>query len=466
MDDPVEFDDPGMDPPVPPGRGRRILQAAIIVGLVVSMVFLALISGRGVVIVQPEPVPSATASPTPPPARLAVVDAGGRLTVMDENGGSVIALGRAAMTYSFPAWSPDGTHLAVTGLGGDAGEVEVFAGLPDGSMAPDALTVYRSPDRPPFYLYWSPDSRRLAFLTTEPDGLALRIAPADGSTAAAAVRTGAPLYWDWVAADRLLVHAGAGLAGAVSELEIDGTVVATDKILPGTFRVPSTTSDGAFRAFVVPGARAPDEVVVEARDGSNRHGVEVYGGAAIDFGPSTDTLAFIAPDRAGAEVALPVGPLRLVDARSGVARTVLRGSIVAFFWSSDGRTIAALEIGGPGGDNVAAGDAILAVAKGAEPRPNHAPVAAPGVGLRLIFVEVSSGTIRSQRAVRVGDVFIGQVLPYFDQYALSHRFWSADDRSIALPLVDAAGTTHVVVIDADGSAPNPIADGVAAAWSP
>jgi TolB protein len=63
-------------------------------------------------------------------------------------------------------------------------------------------------------------------------------------------------------------------------------------------------------------------------------------------------------------------------------------------------------------------------------------------------------------------VFAAQVLPYFDQYALSHRFWSSDSRSIALPLTADDGTSAIVVIPADGGTTTLVADGVAAAWSP
>ena len=52
--------------------------------------------------------------------------------------------------------------------------------------------IYRSVEKPPFYLYWSPDGRQVTFLTSESDGLALRAAPADGSDDGGIVRRGAP----------------------------------------------------------------------------------------------------------------------------------------------------------------------------------------------------------------------------------------------------------------------------------
>ena len=81
-------------------------------------------------------------------------------------------------------------------------------------------------------------------------------------------------------------------------------------------------------------------------------------------------------------------------------------------------------------------------------------------------MDAATGAIPAQRAVQVGDLFAAQVLPYFDQYALSHRIWSPDSRSIALPVAAADGTTGIIVIPADGGDPTRVADGVAAAWSP
>jgi TolB protein len=136
-------------------------------------------------------------------------------------------------------------------------------------------------------------------------------------------------------------------------------------------------------------------------------------------------------------------------------RTILAGSIIAFFWAPDGRTIAALQIGPPG-DNVAgAGNAELA-AVAAVP---------PGLALRLVFVDPASGAVRAQRAVRVTDAFVAQLIPYFDQYALSHRIWSSDSASIVLPVAADDGTSRLLVVPADGSDAREIA-GTMAFWSP
>jgi TolB protein len=68
--------------------------------------------------------------------------------------------------------------------------------------------------------------------------------------------------------------------------------------------------------------------------------------------------------------------------------------------------------------------------------------------------------------VQPGVGFVDQILPYFDQYALSHRVWAPDSASIVLPLVDATGRTQIVVVPADGTDSRTIAHGESAFWSP
>ena len=328
-----------------------------------------------------------------------------------------------------------------------------------GARPGDPTIVYSSGDQPPFYVYWSPDGRGLSFLTTEIDGLALRLAPADASAPAAVVRTGAPMYWSWADPSRLLVHSGDGLGGFFGEVRPDGVATEPSAILAGSFRVPAVSSDGRFRAFATPGEATPQRIVLETRDRATSHALDVFGPAAVAFGQDSDELAFVAAAEPGAELALPVGPLRLMDATSGDVRTLLDGRVIAFFWAPDGKTVAALSAPQPGDDNVAGLGRATLVSSGSE------QAAATGVKVRLSFVTVATGAIRSHSTFALSDVFVDQVLPYFDQYALSHRIWSPDSASIALPVV-ADGTEQVVVVQADGSGARRVADGVEGFWSP
>ena len=127
----------------------------------------------------------------------------------------------------------------------------------------------------------------------------------------------------------------------------------------------------------------------------------VFAMAAVAFDPAGDTVAAIGADGpTQANLALPLGPLRLLDPATGDTRTLIEGAVVSFWWSPDGRTIArparpAVE-GGAAGENEA----------------------------RLLFVDVASGEITSQAVVVPGQLYVDQLLTYFDQYALSHHVWA------------------------------------------
>jgi hypothetical protein len=133
---------------------------------------------------------------------------------------------------------------------------------------------------------------------------------------------------------------------------------------------------------------------------------------------------------------------------------------VGFFWSPDGKTIATLRIPGPGDDDVASvGNALPAVV--------FPPAAATsGYDLHLAFVDVASGSLRSSRDVRISETFGLQLLPYFDQYALSHRFWSSDSASFMLPLVSEDDVVGIVLLPPDGSASRRVVDGEMGSFSP
>jgi TolB protein len=458
--------------PWPDGGGdhaRRRLRNAVALALVVSIVALATLEGGGLLRVQGE-VPA-----SPSAGRIAVVDANGALVSMDGRGGSLVSYVAPGVAFQFPAWSPDGSRIAAIGRDADGVGIYIFPAGTEGADGTGPDVIYRSPDRPPFYLYWTPDGRQLTFLTTEPDGIGLRIAPADGSTPATTIRRGAPLYWDWVDPARLMLHLGGSGPGAfVGEVGLDGVSFESAVLESGQFRSPGVTHDLRYRAYGAPAAGAAatagaaGEIVIEARDRSRSLEIPVFGVAAMGFDPIGDSLAFIAPDvPTGPSSALAVGPLRLVDAGSGSVRTLLDGSVVAFFWAPDGRTIAALRLEAPTDDNVVtAVNAVVSVPAGAARSPVASTAQGEGILLRLVFVDVAAGTLRSSRVVRLSDPFASQVLPFFDQYALSHRLWSPDGASVALPLVGEHGSSQLVIVPADGSDARHIATGAIGFWSP
>ncbi len=440
------------------------------------------------------PLPSTAFSPSasPPPATaptspglIAVVSDLGVLSTMDDGGGSRVSYPAPGPVLGFPAWSPDGSQIAVIGAGASDTSIYVFdvpgagATTPGATstakpaVGPDPVVIYRSRDRAPFYLYWKPDGRQVAFLATEAVGLGLRIAPADGSAPldgsgpAALIRQGAPLYFDWINAKRLLLHVDVGSNAFTGEVGLDGKPIKPALKGSGIFRSAVVSHDGHDLAYVSSESDGSEKLVVASRDGSASHEMAVFGPAAFAFDPAGGGLASVAsnePVDPGAT--FPFGPLRLTDPRTGKVRTLLDGPAVAFFWSPDGRTIAAIVPSHPGDTPGPAGTADIpadAVVPGSSPG-TVPPVA--GVTGRLAFVDVATGVERPEQVVQLNSTFVNQLLPYFDQYALSHRLWSPDSASILLPLVDAAGRNELVAISAAGSAARPVTTGANGFWSP
>jgi TolB protein len=449
--------------PYAPSRGdrwRRRLQIGLILLLVAALVALAAVQSGGLL---PPAGDGQRAGP-----RLATVDAAGALTWMDARGGSPVSYSKSGLVFTFPAWSPDGTRIAAVGTNAEGTGVYIVHARTATDTPSEPTVIYQSADRPPFYLYWTPDGRQVSFLTTEPDGLALRVAPADGSGSAYVVRSGAPMYWDFIGPDRMLVHSGSsGPDEFLGEVGLDGSPFDGTDRAAGTFRAPAVSTDTRYRAYLSSANDPIGEIVRESRDDAGTTRIRVFGAGAVAFSPTGDELAFLAADQpTSAALPLPVGPLRVLDANASEPRTLIEGNVVAFFWSPTGREIAVLQL--PASDNPVT---EAGVGQGAMLARATIPIArvgeaAAGVGLELSVVETDDGAIRSGRLVQVSDLFVNQLLPFFDQYALSHRFWSPDGASLVLPIVGGGDLTEIHVIPADGSDSSVVAIAEMGFWSP
>ncbi|HSK51279.1 MAG TPA: hypothetical protein VLA44_00880 [Clostridia bacterium] len=439
--------------PVLPRRARRRRWLAAGAVVVAALVVVAVAANL------PAAIPTAR-EPT-----LVVVTHEGRLVTMTADGTVIHAFEDDAVTYQFPAWSPDGTRIAALGWRGESRERGIYVHAAEAPRG-DATVVYASEQQPPFYLYWAPDGHAVGFLNSERDSIGMRIAPADGSDPARKVRAASPFYWDWVGADRLLLHTGAnGPDAFVGEVGLTGEVLESDGMGSGLFRAPAIGGDGSYRAWVGPTDGERQAVVLEARDGSAHHEVAAPGNVAIGFDPAGTTLAFIASGTAETPPPIPIGPLRAVDAATGEVRTLLEGAVVAFFWAPDGRSLATLEFPESpfSGPDEAVASRRLASTSNALP-----PAAAGdrGADLTLRIVDPQSGEVRARRDVRVSELFAVQLLPFFDQYALSHRLWASDSSAIVLPIAAEAGVDEVVVFAAEDGSPRSLGPGSMAFWSP
>jgi TolB protein len=471
---------------------RAIVVVLVAVALVIGAIWVVpALTGGGPSLAPPSgglfPSAAALATPSPsirpsspgstanPPASLsparrlagsgsiAIVGADGSLSLVDATGRPTALSPATDASLGFPAWSPDGSRIAVV-RNSAANEILVFdAQRATAGQPVNPLVIFRNSTVDPFYLAWTPDDR-VSFLADDPEGQSLRVAPADGSApldgtgSGATIRSGHPFYFDWIERDRVLVHVGTGTDAFLGEIGLDGTPASPTLKAPGDFRSAVVSHDRLFIGYVRAGPDPAADIVVVARDGSSEHTMPVFGTAAVAFDPVGDTIAAIGPTQpADARFTIPLGPLRLLDPASGKARTLVDGSVVSFWWSPDGTTIAALRV-----QPVATTASLTSSTAASSAAPSPAPGATE---IRLLFVDVASGKIRSQSVVQPGQLFVDQFMTYFDQYALSHRLWAPDSSSFLLPVVDRGAVTRVEVAFPNGDQPVLI-NGVIGFWSP
>lgn len=400
----------------------------------------------------PDGLPVVTNESITPINRIAYVDGDGQIVTIAPDGSIARQItDDDTLRFQFPAWSPDGLHLAAIAANRQDGGVFVL----EDAAASEATELYRSSSNFPIYLYWSPTGEQVSFLAGHPqDGIGFHLANRDGSTAETLVATGSPFYWDWLQDGLgLFIHTGATGAGSrLLFMDKEGQTEAENLAEPGFFQSPGLSASGQYVAY---GSIANNQRRLVIRDRHNETEVSVQhqGLVALSWSPVAEQLAFTSPL---VPSDLPFGPLRLMDAATGDIVVLEDGPVFGFFWSPNGQAIAYLTLPSEQTEEeVKAEGEILA-----RPQPQH-----NDVRLELRVVQVSTGQRRVLLQFAPTNLFLSQFLPFFDQYALSHRLWSPASDALVLPTLDSDGDSQIMLVPLDGSLPRPLAEGVMAFWS-
>lgn len=397
-----------------------------------------------------EPTPTITPSPPPslPTGRLAFITPSGQLATIAPDGTNERTLTSGETFYQFPAWSPTSNQIAVIG-GGRGAERGVFV-LADED---DSTAVPLYTTGTPIYLYWSPNGQRVSFIANHPRGLALHIAPADGQTASDVLTTGQPLYWQWLADnEQTLTHAS---SGALAYVDVAGNVNALDLGRNGFFQAPALSADGRYLAYSDRAAEAGGRAlfIYDNEPANTLYQSRHLGVLAMSWSPTAAQLAYTSPTE---NRPTSFGPLQLYDVATGASTVLVAERVLAFFWSPDGRQIAYLAVSNENNQQAKVGEQAKASVQPIQQTDD--------IYLTLNVLEVATGGIRPLYTFQPTRLFVNQFLPYFDQYALSHRLWSPDSQFVVLP-VQGEATSEIVVVPIDGRAPMPVAAGLSAFWS-
>lgn len=374
----------------------------------------------------------ASSPPAGPENQVLVVGEDGNLFLIDATDGDRFALTVDASSrrrYLQPAWSPDGEYIAWTQLEGSSSALEISRF--DGSDRRRVATPL-----PPFYFFWSPEGERLAYLsnwvTMGRPTIALRLVELkEGNLDARTLAVGRPLYFSWSPdGETLLTHIE---AERIELLGIDGEVEPL-VLTAAQFSAPQWSADGQRLLYATANGRA--RLIVA--DGAGQELIELTdyeGRIAFSLSPDGRRVAYVATE---APVRLSTfGPLYVVDIETLRTAEVTDDPVLAFYWSPDGGRLAYLSPEFVGGR----------------------------LGLRWW---VWDGRRTTQYALFFPTaVFVENYLPFFDQYAQSHRIWSPDGKAFVFAGALPDGRSGVWVQDvAVGGEPRLLGPGVIASWSP
>ncbi|MBI4675469.1 MAG: PD40 domain-containing protein [Chloroflexi bacterium] len=408
--------------------------------------------------------------------RIVYVGNDANIYVTDPSTGNQIALtqdGGAAHAYNYPTWSPDNHRVAFVGYtfeNGDPTQGALYTVAPNG----EKLTpVFKTTENFPFYLYWSPDSQFVGFLSNkDAQNLALRVAHTDQPDSTQELDTGAPFYWAWSPdSAQLFTHVG----GARTENN-DARLALLNvqnkrepyalQALPGAFQAPQWSRDGKILYSTQEGET--QAIALGDAQGNELQKLTKYRGrASFALAPDGAQVAYLvtAPD-----VQIPhYGPVRVVNANGENIRAVTPKNVLAFLWSPDSKKIAFLTIELPGNQQNFQFRPPPLIAARAPEQFSGAALTQQGGELRLqLQWNVWDSTTDETRRVATfapSNSFLN-VLPYFDQYANSSTFWSPDSQALVYTARETGTSGTVWVADITGKNPvKQVGEGVLAFWS-
>ena len=353
--------------------------------------------------------------------------------------------------FTWPTWSPDGQKLAFSAILGDPdqGTTSLFVADLSAGILKEA---HRSPWGPyrfvafqaPHYTQWASDSQSLAFLASSPGSLDLLLAQPPYTQQAQVMAEGAPLYFSWSPSSRQLLLHQAAEHYLMDPHQPDQVVV-----LPGqslSYRAPAWSPDGERLAYMIRDEEEREGLFLTSPDGS-RSRLFIGRGASHVYlwSPRGDLMAVANSSlEPGNPTYEGLRLLRTDDAT--LARAIYIEPVVAFFWAPDGQKLAVVSL-----------DASRS-------------------SFTWYVIDVVTGETRVLARLLPSQDLLLITLPYFDQYAQSHRLWSPDSRYLVvtgalLPETNGseslqALTSQVIILDTTGQeAPVAIASGSLAFWS-
>lgn len=368
--------------------------------------------------------------------RLLIVGTDGNIFTMSPTSGNRVELtsgASARLLFRQPTWNPVGDQIAWTQVrtADDGVENTLITSDIDGSNRIEVNVPF-----PPFYLSWSPNGERLAYLSNWMRGrtpsMALRLVDlAEETVRARTLAEGQPFYFWWAPdSENMITHIG-------NERLMLQTASGQQETLQSTsvgFPAPQWSMDGERLFFAFDDEQARRLVVADATGEVQDEITRFDGRVSFTLSPNDQQLAYIVTDESVSAAAL--GPLYVIDLATQRTIELSSEPVFAFFWSPDSTKLAYLSL----------------------EETNR------GAALRWNVWDGESR--RTLQRFSPSRTFLNEYLVFFDQYAQSMTIWSPDSTAFTYAGSDISGTFGVWVQPLELDEPVYITNGTLSSWSP
>lgn len=250
--------------------------------------------------------------------------------------------------YLHPTPAPDGRSVAVVSI--THGDSTASAALVVHGLDGSRTALWEERGSAPFYLSWSPDSRRIAFLSGSSDGMTLHGVDVGAQPNARLITPGNPSYFAWSPdSQRLLLHTGGAAPDGVLQLYEWGAEKPQPLTLaPTLFQAPVWSQNGEQAIAGIEREGSTALATIDRSGAVMNEIAAVHPSTLFVASPDAQQIAYIA--FAGPNA----GELHLVGADGTNDRTVGAAPVVTMFWSPTGSTLAFLSFDAGGGAQPAA----------------------------------------------------------------------------------------------------------------
>jgi len=397
--------------------------------------------------------------------RLVVQSAEAQLSTMLPDGTEVMALTDPGTQNRQAAWAPDGSRIAWVQIDATTGERSIALDRFDRS---DTRNV--PIETAPFYLYWDPSAARIAHLSPSTGGIDLGITEpfAEDGPETRRVDRGQPFFMSWGPdGDELLVHAS---GFRLDRIDLGSATVIVEEF-PARFGAPSWLEDNSLvfadvqedeQFLVTTGPTGEGRRPLISFPGTLRFSVSNQGNRiAMQAVPTNDDDNVVT---ASTGPTPPEATLAQQDDPEPTPAPGFDDSLDAIEPLSPGVPYVMGTFGGepfPLSDQPA-----LAMF----PSPDGQSIAwfevSPDTPGALVLKVDQGGSVSTTRPFIPSNETTTNYLPFFDQYELSHDFWSPSSRLFVYAgRTPGDRTNGIFTFDRDTGEITRVADGVVASFT-